>query len=259
MDSINRAGFQTKIVGRPEVKVQSHTGVVARDQKTGQYKARKWKFKAFVALVLIIATIYGVTRPAVSLFLHTAHIYTSGGLQKKAWNEAQRQYLEQQLKDSQKQLDTVKPQSFYEAPGFVPTAKAAELPPRPELNSRVQAYLESKNSPLARYTDLLLEQKNWQRIISISNAESSMCLRVSANVATNCWGLGGSKLWDLGDTFEEAIPAIELALETQPAKAKVKYADMTIAQMNGIWNQPKTTSWIANNSVVLEELAKLTK
>lgn len=228
-----------------------------KEAKKDPKKKSHWKIKAFAIAILIAATIYGATRPPVALFLNTLKIYSSRNLQHKAWNEAQRQYLEGQIKNSQQQLESVKPQSFY-IPEIVQVAKAAELPakPRPALNEKVQAYLESKNSPLARYTDLILEQKNWQRIISISFAESSMCLKVDPNKPTNCWGIGGAKLWNLGNTFEEAIPKVENFLETQPGSSKVKYQTMTIQQMNGVWNQPKTTTWIGNNAQVLEDLSK---
>src|SRR5438105_4665699 len=51
------------------------------------------------------------------------------------------------------------------------TAKIAEMDKKV---ASVRNYLESKSSPLALYTEILLAQNDWKKIIAISNSESTM-------------------------------------------------------------------------------------
>src|SRR6266481_4610013 len=60
-----------------------------------------------------------------------------------------------------------------------------------KLNKKVallRAYLQSKNAPLADYSEFLLAQEDWKKIIAISNSESSLGAHCYYN---NCSGIFG--------------------------------------------------------------------
>lgn len=219
-------------------------------------RPRKWKLKTVGFALLIVAVAITATRPVVTNFASTLKTYLSTGVQGKAWNEAKRQNLERDIKSKSEELEKIKPVSFW-----IPEAKAAEVeipkpPERPEINKRVEAWLKSKGSPMTEYTDILMEQKHWKRILSIANAESTLCKRYPT-ASANCWGIGGENLWDLGDNLGEGIAAANKFLETQPGRSKKKYAEMTIEEMNGLYKQPYGAHWSVNNYTILQELDEL--
>jgi len=117
-------------------------------------------------------------------------------------------------------------------------------------------YLRSQGSPLAEYTGIILEQNNWKKIIALSNAESSMCRRYPEQLA-NCWGVGGSNLWDMGDNLGEGIKAMNNFLNNAPSKSRIKYSQMNFEQMNGLYKQPPGDHWVQNNLVVYNQLSEL--
>lgn len=70
---------------------------------------------------------------------------------------------------------------------------APDLPPVP-IDPRLESlknYLESKNSPLAAESEILLKQYHYRLIIGISFAESNFCKKQI--MPNNCWGIGGTR------------------------------------------------------------------
>ncbi|OGE82436.1 MAG: hypothetical protein A3B10_03140 [Candidatus Doudnabacteria bacterium RIFCSPLOWO2_01_FULL_44_21] len=123
------------------------------------------------------------------------------------------------------------------------------------LAEKIQNYLESYNSPLADYAAALITMRNWKTIISLANAESSMCRKYPISTA-NCWGVGGSNLWDMGDNLAQGIISMNHFLNKYP-KGPVKYSQMSFEQMNGFYKQPARDHWVYNNQKIYDELAAI--
>lgn len=132
----------------------------------------------------------------------------------------------------------------------------AKLQRQLHLGAALKSYLESKGSPLADYASTLIQQNNWKKIIALSNAESSMCRKYIPDTE-NCWGVGGSNLWDMGDDLGEGIVTMNNFLNNYPAKSQVKYTQMNFEQMNGLYKQPPADHWVYNNLEVYNELTSL--
>jgi hypothetical protein len=127
-----------------------------------------------------------------------------------------------------------------------------------KLNAALKKYLISKGSPLAEYTYVILQQNNWKKILALSNAESSMCKRYIESIA-NCWGVGGSDLWHMGDNLGDAVVTMNNFLNTAPKKSRIKYSQMSFEQMNGLYKQPAGDHWVYNNLEIYNELTALEK
>lgn len=126
------------------------------------------------------------------------------------------------------------------------------------LEILLKQYLEKRGSPLAECTSILLTEapKNWQKILSLANAESGMGKRYPKATA-NMWGVGGSKLWDFGDTPCDGVRGMNDFLNNYPRRATVKYTDWTIEKMNCVYKQPCGAHWVRNNNVILAQLKGL--
>lgn len=124
------------------------------------------------------------------------------------------------------------------------------------LSARVRDYLLEANSPLAYHANTLVTQSNWKKIIALSNAESSMCRRYPEGKA-NCWGVGGSDLWNMGDDLGQAVKQMNNFLNTAPRKSPRKYSQMSFEEMNGLYKQPAADHWVYNNKIVYDELTEL--
>lgn len=124
------------------------------------------------------------------------------------------------------------------------------------MNEALESYLRSKGSPLAPYAATILQQNNWKKIIALSNAESSLCKRYPTELA-NCWGVGGSNLWDMGDNLGQGVIAMNKFLNTAPSRSKIKYSQMNFEQMNGLYKQPPGDHWVYNNLEIYNELTAL--
>jgi hypothetical protein len=127
-----------------------------------------------------------------------------------------------------------------------------------KMNGALKEYLQKKRSPLAEYSAIILQQNNWKKIIALSNAESSLCRRYIEEKA-NCWGVGGSNLWDMGENLGDGVVAMNKFLNTAPNKSKVKYSQMNFEQMNGLYKQPPGDHWVYNNLEIYNELTALEK
>ncbi|OGE73965.1 MAG: hypothetical protein A3I07_04130 [Candidatus Doudnabacteria bacterium RIFCSPLOWO2_02_FULL_42_9] len=126
------------------------------------------------------------------------------------------------------------------------------------LRIKVKNYLETKKSPLAEHTDILITMPNWKRIVALANAESSMCRKYPVSLA-NCWGVGGSNLWDMGNNLGDGIMEMNKFLENYPLRSNVKYAQMTFKQMNGLYKQPAKAHWLYNVQVIYDDLNNIEK
>ncbi len=124
------------------------------------------------------------------------------------------------------------------------------------LEEKVRQYLIDHNSPLSQYTNILIQQSNWKKIVALSNAESTMCRRYRTDSA-NCWGVGGTDLWDMGNNLGEGVVQMNRFLNNYPLRLKTKYAAMSFENMNGLYKQPARDHWLNNNQVVYQELTEL--
>ena len=125
-----------------------------------------------------------------------------------------------------------------------------------KLVSKVKEYLQEQGSPLAQYVPILVTVRNWKKIVALSNAESSMC-RVYPVGKSNCWGVGGSNLLDMGDNLGQGIVTMNHFLNVYPKNASLKYSQMSFEQMNGLYKQPPAQHWIDNNQTVYDDLTKI--
>jgi|GEM_PF-1824155 hypothetical protein len=133
-----------------------------------------------------------------------------------------------------------------------------QLVKRGVLASKVEKYLESQGSPLAKYTTVLISVKNWKQIVALANAESSLCRNYPVNYA-NCWGVGGSSLWDFGNNLGDGILAMDRFLNQYPLHSPVKYSQMSFQRMNGLYKQPAAQHWVYNAQSVYDDLAAIEK
>jgi hypothetical protein len=125
-----------------------------------------------------------------------------------------------------------------------------------KLESTVEQYLRGKRSPLTEYVPILLRQKNWKKIVALSNAESGLCKKYIESTA-NCWGVGGSDLWDMGEDLGEGIVAMNHFLEKYPKSSSVKYSQMSFKRMNGLYKQPPRDHWVYNNQTIYDDLVEI--
>jgi hypothetical protein len=118
----------------------------------------------------------------------------------------------------------------------------------------VKEYLESKKSPLAEYTDVLLAQEDWKTILALSNAESSLGKRCYHN---NCSGIYGR--YDMGYAGLKKYPTkAEWIVDLQKLLDK-RYEGWTLEKMNGIYVVPRSNNWIRATSKVYNDLTKIEK
>ena len=124
------------------------------------------------------------------------------------------------------------------------------------LSLKLKEYLNGYNSPLAEYTDGIIELKNWKKIIALSNAESSLCRRYPESTA-NCWGVGGANLWDMGDNLGEGVKEMDHFLRHYPRRNTIKYDAMKFEHMNGLYKQPAADHWVINNQQTYNDLIRI--
>lgn len=117
-----------------------------------------------------------------------------------------------------------------------------------KLEEDVRGYLESKDSPLAPHTALLLKQEHWQLIIAVSAIESSYCKRQLGN---NCWGItnveGGYKKYA---TLDEAIVDANGLITRWQARGRW----LTVEDMNCHYVVPCNPNWVYVVNTVLSQL-----
>ena len=119
--------------------------------------------------------------------------------------------------------------------------KRAEAP-----TLQIREFLESKNSPLAPETEVLLQQKHWKLLIAISAIESQYCKRQLGN---NCWGIGGDSAYRHYGSVKEAIIDANDLIEHWQEKGRW----LTVEDMNCHYVQPCNQNWVnVVNKVLLE-------
>ena len=129
---------------------------------------------------------------------------------------------------------------------------------RGQLTIKLKTYLNAQRSPLAEHADVLVSVKNWKKIVALANAESTMCRKYPVPTA-NCWGVGGSNLWDFGSNLSDGIIGMNKFLNQYPKRSNVKYSEMTFNQMNGLYKQPAAKHWLYNAQSVYDDLSILEK
>ena len=119
-----------------------------------------------------------------------------------------------------------------------------------KLNKKVtlvRSYLQSKNSPLATYTEYLVSQDDWKTIIAVSNSESNMGLHCYRN---NCSGIFGSQGLKSYETIPDWIVDFQSLIDK-------RYKGMTLNQMDGVYVQPRSTNWLVASSRVYNDLSEI--
>ncbi len=111
----------------------------------------------------------------------------------------------------------------------------------------VRQYLESKGSPFAQYTEILLAQEDWKTILAISNSESTLGKRCYVN---NCSGIFGKK----GLRTYESIPAWMVDMQGLLDR---RYTGWDLNKMNGVYVVPRSTNWYLASSKILNELTQI--
>ena len=82
---------------------------------------------------------------------------------------------------------------------------------------KLRGYLQSKNSPLAPYSELIVSESDkygldWTRVVAIACMESACGIKLPDG-SHNAWGLGGSKFMRFA-TWEEGIQRASYELGT---------------------------------------------
>ncbi|QQS22895.1 hypothetical protein IPM19_04750 [bacterium] len=122
------------------------------------------------------------------------------------------------------------------------------------LVKKVKAYLESKGSPLAIYSDEIVKQPQWQRALAISFVESNFGKRCANN---NCSGIGVSPShpsWRRYATKLDWFKDMSALLEKPTYKQKYT----TCAKMKGVYVVPGSARWVNGCNKVSEELLAIT-
>ena len=118
----------------------------------------------------------------------------------------------------------------------------------------LQDYLESKDSPLADYTGIILAQQDWKTILAISNAESTLGKHCYFN---NCSGIYGR--YDIGYSgLKKYETKADWIVDLQNLLDK-RYEGWTLDQMNGTYVYPRSTSWIRATKQIYNDLTNLEK
>lgn len=111
----------------------------------------------------------------------------------------------------------------------------------------LRRYLNSWNSPLAQYADIIAAQSHWKMILAISFAESGLGKRCADN---NCSGIGvapGHPKWQTYATKGDWVKSMNRLLEK-------RYKNQTLQQMCGVYVQPCNPGWMAATTQILNEL-----
>jgi hypothetical protein len=122
-------------------------------------------------------------------------------------------------------------------------------------------YLTSRGSPFAACVDTIVELKNADKILSLANAESGLGRRTVPGTY-NYWGvMAGSKLKKMGNNTCEGIVNMNSFLNDYPRRSSVKYAEMPLVQMCGLYKQPcpgkANNHWVGNNQALLVQLNQM--
>ena len=123
----------------------------------------------------------------------------------------------------------------------------AEVPRKDHRIELVREYLQSKNSPLADESELLLKQKHWEFLIAISAIESEFCQR---QLSWNCWGIGGDMYYRHYSSLRAAIIDADDFITHWQSKGRW----LTVEDMNCSYVQPCNENWVRVVKKVLADL-----
>jgi len=116
-----------------------------------------------------------------------------------------------------------------------------------EQVAQVRSYLQSKDSPLANYTEILLAQPDWKTIIAISNSESTLGKHCYVN---NCSGIFAGSGLKTYETIPDWIVDMQNLLQNH-------YNGWTLNQMDGVYVYPRSSSWLMASSSVYKDLSNI--
>jgi len=133
---------------------------------------------------------------------------------------------------------------------YLPIEKEDVPDPLSQRKAFLEAYLKSKNSPLAAHVDALSDQTQWKLIIAIADAESSYCKRKELN---NCWGIGGA--WNLKaySNYDQAIADVNRILEQHYIAAGLTSPDT----IENKWVGHPNDNWEAAADQVMDDLKNI--
>jgi len=118
----------------------------------------------------------------------------------------------------------------------------------------LKEFLKAKKSPMADCTDILVNLDTHKKILSLSAAESSYGVHTISGTY-NYWGvMAGRTLKKMGNSPCEAVLNMDKFLGEYPRRSALKYKDMTIDAMNGLYKQPRAQHWSNNNNAVFSKL-----
>jgi len=103
----------------------------------------------------------------------------------------------------------------------------------------LRVWLQERGSPLAGYSDQLMQSPYWSTILGICQIEQYGCARLPGGKNYNLWGIGGSSGLAYYSTPEQAIEAISMLL----ARYEESGHD-TIEKLNGYYVQPASANWL---------------
>ena len=118
---------------------------------------------------------------------------------------------------------------------------------RQQLSSTIREFLESKNSPLAPETDLLMSQEHWRLLIAISAIESQYCIK---QLGFNCWGVGGDSAYRKYSSVRAAIVDANDLIEHWQNEGRW----LTVEDMNCHYVQPCNENWVRVVKQVLSQI-----
>ncbi|OGM08302.1 hypothetical protein A2159_01975 [Candidatus Woesebacteria bacterium RBG_13_34_9] len=119
----------------------------------------------------------------------------------------------------------------------------------------VQNFLNKYDSPLEKYSDLIVQTSDkykidWRLITAIAMKESGLCKAIPEN-SFNCWGWGiHSKGTLMFDNYEEAIDAVTQGL-------KEHYIDkgyVTVEEIMSKYAHPDSTTWANDVSNYMNQI-----
>ncbi len=122
------------------------------------------------------------------------------------------------------------------------------------LAIKLKAYLEEHDSPLAQYSNEIIQQPQWQRALAVSWVESNFGRYCADN---NCSGIGvepGHPSWRKYSSKLEWFKDMCQLLEKPIYKDK--YA--TFEKMRGVYVQPGSAAWVYGAKQKYAELMVLT-
>lgn len=120
--------------------------------------------------------------------------------------------------------------------------------PKQDNTIQIREFLQTKKSPLAQETEVLLQQKHWKLLIAISAIESQYCTRQLGN---NCWGIGGDSAYRHYDSVRDAILDANALIERWQERGRW----LTVDDMNCHYVQPCNPNWVQVVNKVLAELS----